>query len=749
MAADKGGSRVLLRALRSVMAGAGDGQQRLDKVVSLVAKNMVAEVCSIYLKRDDRTLELCATEGLRQSAVHSARLLIGQGLVGRIAQEAQALATDDAQNAPGFRYLPETGEEDYRSFVGVPIQRLGEVMGVLVVQNRTARNYTEEEIEALEVVAMVIAEMNESGAFLGSEGPSAHPSRRAGALLFPGTAASDGVAEGVVHLHQPRLVLFNPIAENVETERTRLAEALDSLRGDIDRLIDADTLGKAAEHRDIFVTYRMFANDKGWIRRLHEAIEGGLSAEVAVEKVQSAARARMERAADPYLRERLSDLDDLANRLLRHLVGRGGAAADLPDDAILIARNIGPADLMDHVGRIRGVVLEEGSLSSHAAIIARALAIPMVVQAERITRDANPGDKIVVDGDVGRAFLRPDHAVQAAFREKMALADQAREVYRALRDQPARTRDGAVVALKMNAGILSDLPSLTVSGAEGVGLYRTELQFMIRSNLPGREAQAALYARVMDAAQGREVIFRTLDIGSDKILPFMQRPTEPNPALGWRAIRVGLDRPRLFRMQIQSLIRGAGGRPLSVMFPMVTEAEEFRAARDLLLAEVDRLESLGRPRPAELKIGFMLETPSMAYAPDWVFELADFVSVGGNDLAQFFFAADRENELVRKRYDTLNFSFLRFLARVVERCGDAGTRLSFCGEAAGRPAEALALAAIGFRELSMRPASIGPVKRALIGADLGAIRAQLARADAAGAASARAMLLDVIAGLPG
>lgn len=718
------------------MARQGDGQQRLDKVVRLVASNMVAEVCSIYLKRDERTLELCATEGLNPDSVHSARLRVGQGLVGRIAEAAAPFATDDAQSAPGFRYLPETGEEIYRSFVGVPVQRLGEVMGVLVVQNRTPRRYTDDEIEALEVVAMVIAEMAEAGAFLGSDGIQSGAGRRQGPLMIQGTAACEGLAEGVVHLHEPRLVVFDPIAENTETERTRLAEAVAAMRKDIDRMMAADRLGPAAEHRDIFEAYRMFARDKGWMRRLDEAIESGLAAEVAVEKVQSMVRARMERAADPYLRERLHDLDDLANRLLRYLVGADGAE-EVPEGAVLVARSIGPAELLDHAGRIRAVVLEEGSLSSHAAIVARALNLPMVVQAERITRDANAADRIVVDGDQGRAHLRPEPSVQTAFREKIALEQQNRKLYRTLADKPAETQDATAVRLRMNAGILADLPSLVQSGADGVGLFRTELQFMIRGRLPGREVQAALYDRVLSAAGGREVVFRTLDIGSDKILPYLRRETEPNPALGWRAIRVALDRPLLFRMQIQALIRGARGRPLTVMFPLITEMWEFEEARALVLAEVERLAGRGVPRPEPLRLGLMLETPALVFAPDALFALADFVSVGGNDLMQFFFAADRENERVRRRYDILNHSALSMLGRIAERCDAAGTALSYCGEAAGRPLEAVALAAIGFRELSMRPASIGPVKRALRAVDLGQVRRLIDEAAKSGAPSAR------------
>jgi phosphotransferase system enzyme I (PtsP) len=368
----------------------------------------------------------------------------------------------------------------------------------------------------------------------------------------------------------------------------------------------------------------------------------------------------------------------------------------------------------------------------------------MVVQAERITRDANPGDLVVVDGDLGRVHLRPDPAVLDHLRGRIALAAEARQAYQNLIGKPATTRDGQTVSLKMNAGVLADLPSLAKSGADGVGLYRTELQFMLRQQMPRREAQAELYSRILDAAEGAEVVFRTLDIGSDKVLPYIRREREANPALGWRAVRVALDRPQLFQMQVQALIRGANGRPLSLMFPMVTEAEEFFAARDLVDREIARLQARGYAPPSKLSVGLMFEVPSLLYTSEQLYESADFMSVGGNDLQQFFFAADRENERVRRRYDMLNLSFLSFLEKIVARCRAAGTRLSFCGEAAGNPADSLALAALGFRELSMRSSSIGPVKQALRKADLSEVRAAIQAAKDAGATSASTALQSIV-----
>ncbi|PWE33310.1 phosphoenolpyruvate--protein phosphotransferase [Maritimibacter sp. 55A14] len=734
-------SRRLLRRLRDTLADEGEGQQRLDRITSLIADSMGTDVCSIYLLRDSDTLELCATEGLKPESVHQTRLRVGEGLVGRVAGEATPINTPDAPAERGFRYMPETGEESFSTFLGVPIQRLGETLGVLVVQSRGTRDYSGDEVYALEVVAMVLAEMAELGAFVG-EG-AAMAARHQQQVMIQGGTGQEGAAIGHVLLHEQRVVVSNPVADDPEAECARLHEAMDNLRGNIDDMLSATMGGAGEEHTKVLEAYRMFANSKGWVRRMEEDIARGLSAEAAVEKEQSAARARMNRVPDAYLRERLHDLDDLSNRLLRLLTGKGRASLDeMPGDPILVARNIGPGELLEYGRALKGVVLEEGSVGSHATIVARALAIPLIIHADRITTEALNGDPILVDGDQGLVHLRPEETVAAAFLDKIAMQEQAQERYASIRDKPAETRDGVRIALHMNAGLMADLPSLPGSGAEGVGLFRTELQFLTRTTVPRRGALAALYGRVMDAAQGKRVVFRTLDIGSDKVLPYMKREDEPNPALGWRAIRVGLDKPGVMRMQLQALIRGAAGRPLSVMFPFIAQVQEFGDARRFLLDEIERERALGHVLPETLEIGAMLETPSMVFAPRCFFETADFISIGGNDLKQFFFAADRENERVRKRYDTLNVSFLNLLEMIVKRCAETGTHLSFCGEDAGRPIEALCFAAIGIRTLSMRPASIGPVKSLLRRADLSQVRAAIDQARAEGVQSVRPAVME-------
>lgn len=735
-------SRKLLGRLQRALAEDGAGQERLDRIVDLIATSLTTEVCSIYLFRDADTLELCATKGLDAEAVHQTRLRLGEGLVGRVAKSRQVVNAADAPAERGFRYMPETGEERYSSFCGIPIQRLGDPLGVLVVQSKEARQFTPDEVYALEIVAMVIAEMTELGAFVG-EG-AALSARHQQAVMFKGSVAQEGVSEGQVYLHEPRVVVTNPISEDPVVELERLQAAVDTLRMTVDEML-LDTTQIAGDQKAVFEAYRMFANSRSWMKRMEADVTNGLSAEAAVEKEQSLARTRLGQSKDAYMRERLHDLDDLSNRLLRILTGQGsGTGAEMPENPILVARNIGPGELLDYGKALRGIVLEEGSVGSHAAIVARAWAIPLIINAKRITTEALNGDTILLDGEQGIVHLRPDESVKSAFRDKLAMQTRAQERYASIRDLPARAKCGTEIALYMNAGLMADLPSLESCGAEGVGLFRTELQFLVRNKMPKRAELSMLYRRVMNAAKGKRVAFRTLDIGSDKVLPYMKPNDEPNPAMGWRAIRVGLDKPGILRMQLQALVRAANGEPLTVMFPFITLRSEFRAAKAELDKVLAREEKLGNKLPSKIEVGAMLETPSLGFAPESFYEEVDFVSVGGNDLKQFFYAADRENERVRKRYDTLNVGFLSYLEMVVGRCEKTGTPLSFCGEDAGRPIEAICLAALGFKSLSMRPASVGPVKHLLRQVDLGEVKAVINAARESGEQSVRQAVSDYL-----
>jgi len=715
-----GGPRVLLRRLREVMAEPVHAQEKLDRIVTQIAANMVAEVCSVYVMRADGVLELYATEGLNREAVHLTAMRADEGLVGLIAREAEPLALSDAQSHPAFSYRPETGEEIYHAFLGVPILRAGNTLGVLVVQNRAHRVYSEEEIEALQTTAMVLAELIASGELQAIAPPGADIAIRR-PLHQRGVSLADGVGLGHVVLHEPRVVVKNLIAEDVQREVQRLEDAIAAMRAAIDKLIERGDVAHHGEHRDVLETVRMFANDQGWLRRIREAVLTGLTAEAAVERVQSDTRARLLRQTDPYLRERLHDLDDLANRLLHTLAGTELATRreDLPENAILVARSMGPAALLDYDrSRLRGLVLEEGGPTSHIAIVARALGIPAVGEVANVTSLTEPGDAIIVDGTAGEVQIRPSSDVEAAYAEKARLRARRQEQYLKLRDVPAVTKDGAPVTLQLNAGLLVDLPHLKDTGAAGVGLFRTEIQFMVAERMPSASEQQALYNAVFAEAGDLPVTFRTLDIGGDKILPYMQAVEEENPALGWRAIRIGLDRPGLLRAQIRALLKAAGGRPLKIMFPMVATCDEFLRAKELVTRECNHLSRHNHALPTDVKLGVMLEVPSLLFQLKEICDRADFISVGSNDLMQFLFASDRGNPKLADRYDPLSPAMLNFLHWVVQQCDAAGKPITLCGEMGSRPLEAMALIGLGFRRLSMPANAVGPVKEMLRSLDV-------------------------------
>jgi phosphotransferase system enzyme I (PtsP) len=704
------------------MAEPVTAQARLDRIVVLIASNMVAEVCSLYVARADGPLELFATEGLNREAVHLTTLLPGEGLVGLIAGTAEPLALSDAQKHPAFSYKPETGEEVYHSFLGVPVLRGGATLGVLVVQNRARRTYSEEEIEALQTTAMLLAEMIASGQLQALAGQGA-PIAAAQPLSLTGAPIADGLGLGHVVLHQPRVVVSKIVADDVAFEIDRLEKAIDAMRASVDDLIDRSDDGAAGEHREVLEAFRMIAHDRGWLRRLREAVAGGLTAEAAVERVQSDARARLQRQTDPYLRDRLHDLTDIANRLLHQLAGQSLVLlpSELPENAVLVARSMSPAALLDYDrARLRGVVLEEGGASSHIAIVARALAIPVVSDIPNISEIAEQGDAIIVDGGAGEVQLRPPPDVEASYAEMARLRARQQDQYRALRDRPGLTLDGVEIGLHMNAGLLIDMPHLSETGAQSIGLFRTELQFMLTPRFPRLGAQEAIYRSVLEAAGDRPVTFRTLDIGGDKMLPYMRRLDEENPALGWRAIRIGLDRPALLRTQLRAMLRAAVGRELRVMIPMVSTVGEFASARDLLQQEVAFADRCGRERPREVKFGAMVEVPALLWQIDEIAAQADFLSVGSNDLMQYLYAADRDNKRVSGRFDPLSPSFLRALKTIA----DAGARhrkpVTLCGEIGGRPLEAMALIGLGYRHFSMAATAIGPVKAMVLSLHAGA-----------------------------
>src|SRR3990170_2175651 len=538
-------SREILTGLHDIMARRGSAQAKLDRVVDLIAEAMASEVCSIYLLRDN-SLELFATHGLRKEAVHVTRLAMGEGLVGTIADEGRVLNLAEAASHPAFAYRPETGEEHFHSFAGVPIVRRESAIGVLAVQHAEPRRYEDVEIEALQTVAMVLSELI-ANARLADGADRRGISRGAGPVRLAGLKLVAGMARGEAVFHQPRVTVEHTVAEDTEAERARVYAAFRRMREQIEAMTREAEFGTAGEHQEILETYKMFAYDEGWSRRINEAIDSGLTAEAAIERVQQRTRARMREIDDPLLAERMHDLEDLSNRLMRIVSGRMGTAAQtgLNKDTILVARSLGPAELLEYDRRrLKGVVLEEGSLTAHMTIVARAMGVPVIGRVHDIRHIANEGDNILIDGDQGSLIVRP-------------------------------------------TGQLAP---------------------------PGRESQQPLYKSVLDAAGDKPVIFRTVDIGGDKALPYLadEKDEAENPAMGWRALRLSLDRSTLMKAQARALIEACEGRVLRVMFPMVSEPWEYEEARALFEHQLAWAQEARRPVPSRIEFGAMLEVPSLA-----------------------------------------------------------------------------------------------------------------------------------------
>jgi phosphotransferase system enzyme I (PtsP) len=731
--------RRLLARLRELMAR---GAAPLADVAALVAREMVAEVASVYVCRPGDILELAATFGLNPGAVGRTRLRVGEGIVGLCAAAAEVMNLPDAQNHPGFAYRPETGEEPYTSMLAVPVRRAGRTLGVLSVQNRAPRRYADDEVEELETVAMLLAEL-----LAGSGAEAGSPDGIGGAVprLLSGLSLSPGLVLGSVVMAGGFRLRGRLLADDPDAELARLEAASQRMQRQLDELFDGripDDAIEAAASRDVLEAYRLVAADAGWLRRAAEVIQSGLSAEAAVQRVAGELHDRMRRITDPYLRERLADVEDLAGRLLAELAGSEGPP--LLPGAILVARRLGPAELLDwHSRGIAGVVIEEASPAGHAAILARALGLPAIGGLRGALAAAASGEEAILDADQGTLVLRPDTEMREIYGRAIATRAALAAGQAGQRTRACVTADGTRVRLMLNLGLPLELEQLTHTGADGVGLFRTEIAMLARGVIPDVAEQATFYARVLDAAGDRPVVFRTLDLGGDKLMPGTEAPEEANPAMGWRSLRVGLDRPAVLRRQLRALLLGAGGRPLSVMFPMVATVAEFRAARALLEAEARRM----RPAPDRLCVGTMLEVPALLWQLGPLLEEADFISIGSNDLMQFLFAADRGSPALAGRYDLISPPVFDLLEQVRAAAaaarGGQGVPVSLCGEAAGRPLEAMVLAGLGVTTLSMPAFGLPTVKALLSGVDLPALREVLAtlRRTADGAASLREPIL--------
>ena len=708
-------ARQILKQLHEVMAGRHHAQHKLDRVVEIIADSLSSEVCSIYLLREGE-LELFATRGLNPEAVHVTRMGIGEGLTGTIAKNIETLNLAEAKAHPDFLYRPETGEEKFHSFAGVPIVYRERAVGVLCVQHVEPRRYEDVEIEALQTTAMVLSELIAHKELVDDQEAIDLDEVPTECEVLEGLTLVKGLAAGQAVFHQPRVEIDQVVAEDIEAERQRVYRAFDKMRDQIDAMGREPEFGKGGEHVDILETYKMFAYDEGWSRRINEAIDSGLTAEAAIERVQQRTRMRMREIDDPLLADRMHDLEDLSNRLLRIVSGQLGTAATqgLRRDTILFARNLGPAELLEYDRRrLKGVVLEEGSLTAHVVIVARAMGIPVLGRVARVRSRISEGDEVLVDADKGTVTLRPSQQLLEAFDARFSKSRERAAAYAELRDVEPFTRDGTRITVMINAGLRDDVSALQLTGADGIGLFRTEFQFLVSSTLPARERQMRLYRDVLDASDGKPVIFRTVDIGGDKAVPYLDNNTadrDENPAMGWRALRLSLEREGLLKAQARALLEAASGRQLSVMFPMVSEPWEFDAAKAIFEEQVDFLRERRKVLPETIEYGCMLEVPSLAEVLDQLLPRLSFISIGTNDLTQFLFAADRANPKLAERYDWLSPSILRFLARISATLVGSNVRIGVCGEMGGRRLEALALMGLGYTRFSITPAAVGPIK---------------------------------------
>ena len=720
-------ARQILTRLHDVMASRARAQDKLDDVVDIIGESLSSEVCSIYLLREGM-LELFATRGLNKKAVHVTRMAIGEGLTGSIADRVKTLNLAEAKAHPDFQYRPETGEEKFHSFAGVPIVYRERAVGVLCVQHVDPRRYETVEIEALQTTAMVLSELITNAELVDEEEALGLTPEQSGPQIINGLTLVKGLGAGVAAFHQPRVQITQVVADDIEAERHRVYNAFDKMREQIDGLSAQAEFGVGGEHEEVLATYKMFAYDEGWSRRINEAIDSGLTAEAAIERVQQHTRMRMREIDDPLLADRMHDLEDLSNRLLRIVAGQLGTAAQqgLRKDTILIARNLGPAELLEYDRRrLKGVILEEGSLTAHVVIVARAMGVPVLGRANKgnggLRGTVRDGDEILLDSGAATATVRPTAPVSDAFAQRFAKSKERQAVYAALRDVEPFTKCGNRVQVMMNAGLRDDIGSLAMTGADGVGLFRTEFQFLVSATLPQRERQQKLYRDVIDAAGEKPVIFRTVDIGGDKSVPYLasdMASQDENPAMGWRALRLALEREGLMKAQARSLLEAAAGRSLYVMFPMVSEVWEFDAAKAVFDEQLAFLRAKKKMVPEAIHFGAMLEVPALAEVLDLLLPRLSFLSIGTNDLTQFLYAADRGNPALAERYDWLSISIMRFLRRVAQQTVGSGVDIGVCGEMGGRRLEALALLGIGYRRLSITPAAVGPIKELVRKVDL-------------------------------
>ena len=691
----------LLQTIQQMMQNNFSVEQKLENTMHAIAEFFGADFAASYISIDENYLTLFSKFGPFNIS-EDKNFRFGEGFVGEVAKTGQILSTQNGD---------ETGDGFPKFMMGAPLFRWDQVSGVFLVGYGAKHDFSDKEAQNLKTVAMFLTTV------FSSEEISAHKRRLAKISGFSlkdrlkGIAVSKGYAIGPALVHHRNRELAQIFSADVDSELALLEKARTDMINNMTQGFAKNNFTNG-EHAEIMQTYLLLAQDKGWYKKLQSYVKTGLTAEAAVEKAYEDMSQKMSLSADIYLKERLDDLRDISDRLRLFLNGSAGANYKTSDDIVLVAQSMGAADLMDYdYTKIRALVLEEGTATMHVAIVAKALNIPLVAKVKGLFRNIKNGTLLAVDGNEGFVYVSPNEKIQATFEENQQKQKRWRDALLSEAGKKAKTLDKVNISLNLNIGLDLDTEYIKLSNCDGIGLYRTEMAFMSSGKLPTVKRQVTIYQKLLDLAKGKRVVFRSLDVGSDKLLPYWGELKEENPAIGWRSIRITLDRRSLLREQMKAFLKASAGRSLDVMFPMISSLAEFVEAKETLLLEYEKQKQNNQPLPTKLNVGLMIEVPSVLFELDEILNEADFISVGTNDLAQFIFACDRTNARLLDRYDVLSAPFLKVMRHIAQKANAHGVDLSVCGEMAGNPVEVMALIGLGYRKFSMAGSSFALVKK--------------------------------------
>lgn len=689
----------------------GDAPQiKLQKIMRLIREQSNSDAAACFLLTDSKHITLFTANGYYENMGNHVKLRIGEGLIGGVAANKRGLNLADDKTHPQYLNHPKL-QNEFHALAAVPLILSGRLIGVLALQRKEKEEYSAADFETIETLSMILSQILVSDEISAYKDILLKNSTEQSSRI-KGIGLSKGYGIGQAVLHHRRQNINKIFTEDKEAELAKLEKAYTQMNADLDEKFNTTKLG-IGEHVDILDTYRMLAKDKGWYKKITTNVNSGLTAETAVERAYEDMWNRLSATSDQYLKERLHDLRDISDRLLGYLYGDAGKTKISAEtkDLIVVSQTMGPADLMDYdYTKIRGLIIEDGTPTMHVAIVAKALGIPVIAKVTGIFDSLKNGQKVALDGNEGYIYINPDSStlnrIQAKITEKEHLAAKLAE----LKNLPTESLDKKKIGLYINVGLDFDLTYLDTTGCDGIGLYRTEIPFMTSETMPDVEQQISYYKSLFDKAGDRRVTFRSLDVGSDKLLPYWGNMGEENPAIGWRSIRITLDRRAILRKQLRAFLRAAEGKVLNVMFPMISDLSEFEDAKETLLIEIEKEKKKGHTGPSKVNIGLMIEVPALLFQLDDILPKADFISIGTNDLAQFMFACDRGNPRLSERYDVLSAPFLRLMQNIIQKANKYHVYCSVCGEMAGNPLEAMVLLGLGYRHLSVNGASYGRVK---------------------------------------